>query len=385
MRKIILHLLLTIPMLSATCSAQQAQQNPFRIKGKVGNWNSPVRVYLSYLTEKGKKLDSVKIENGEFYFEGTVPDITNATLLLIVQPNVKIEDLNQFTADFKNFYLDKETVITSKDSMKNAVITGSAINDENLQYETFLTNGMKKMKVVNTELANIPSEKRNDQVFMAQMQKKWDEANKEGIEVKKKYVQQHPTSYFSLKALAGMTESKAEVSELKNLYNSLSANLRNSGQGQQVAREIEIMRTTSPGVQAPSINLPDINGKQVSLADFKGKYVLLDFWASWCKPCRAENPNLVKTYNANHSKGFEILGISLDEENSKDKWLDAIKQDGLTWPQANDLKGGRGEAVQSYGIKTIPSNFLIGPDGKIVAANLRGEALNKKLEELLGK
>lgn len=135
------------------------------------------------------------------------------------------------------------------------------------------------------------------------------------------------------------------------------------------------------GKQAPEITLPDPSGKEVSLSSFKGKYVLVDFWASWCKPCRQENPNVVKAYNQYKGKSFTVLGVSLDE--SKEKWEQAIKDDGLIWTHISDLNGWQSVVVRTYMIQGIPANVLLDPDGKIIGRNLRGPDLIKKLEETL--
>jgi thiol-disulfide isomerase/thioredoxin len=137
------------------------------------------------------------------------------------------------------------------------------------------------------------------------------------------------------------------------------------------------------GKQAPEISLPDANGKEISLSSFRGKYVLVDFWASWCGPCRAENPNLVKAYLKYKAKNFEILGISLDRPGEKDKWLKAIMDDKLTWTHISDLKFWESPVVPLYKIEGIPFNVLVDPAGKIVAENLRGEALDTKLGAIL--
>jgi peroxiredoxin len=123
------------------------------------------------------------------------------------------------------------------------------------------------------------------------------------------------------------------------------------------------------------------SGKKVALSDIKGKYVLLEFWASWCGPCREANPGLVKTYHRFKDKGFAILGVSLDE--NKAGWLKAIEDDSLAWENISDLKGDKNEAAMIYGINAVPSNFLINAQGTIIAVNLRGASLEKKLEELL--
>jgi peroxiredoxin len=139
------------------------------------------------------------------------------------------------------------------------------------------------------------------------------------------------------------------------------------------------------GQQAPEISLPDPQGMEVKLSSFRGKYVLVDFWASWCGPCRQENPNVVKAYNRFKDKNFTILGVSLDNPGGKEKWLKAVMQDNLTWPQVSDLKGWESVVVPVYKFAEggIPYNVLIDPAGKIIAERLRGEELEAKLAEVL--
>ena len=162
----------------------------------------------------------------------------------------------------------------------------------------------------------------------------------------------------------------------------LNENLRNSYLGKQTEEKIKIVMKTQEGVDAADFSQPDKDGKMVKLSDYRGKYVLLDFWASWCAPCRRENPNLIKAYAKYKGKGFEILGVSLDKAADKAKWLKAIEDDKLTWKQVGDMKGWDNAAGMLYEVKAIPMNFLIDPSGKIIAKYLRGEELDKKLAEL---
>jgi len=146
---------------------------------------------------------------------------------------------------------------------------------------------------------------------------------------------------------------------------------------------IQYNKVGAVGTAAVDFTQPDTTGTPVSLSSFHGKYVLVDFWASWCGPCRAENPNLVKTYNKYKDNGFAVLGVSLDQPGKKDSWLAAIHKDNLTWVQVSDLKFWDNEVAVLYGIKAIPSNLLLDPQGKIIAKDLRGEELDKKLAEIL--
>ncbi|RZJ63815.1 MAG: TlpA family protein disulfide reductase, partial [Flavobacterium sp.] len=146
--------------------------------------------------------------------------------------------------------------------------------------------------------------------------------------------------------------------------------------------KLEIGKRRQTGIAATDFTQNDLNGKPFKLSSLRGKYVLVDFWASWCVPCRAENPNLVKAYQKLKDKNFEIVGVSLDQ-GSKDAWANAIKQDGLPWIQVSDLNGWKNEVALMYGINSVPQNLLINPQGIIIGKNLRGEELTEKLFELI--
>jgi len=196
------------------------------------------------------------------------------------------------------------------------------------------------------------------------------------------FVKTHTKSIVGIAALKKLSESIEDCNVLTGLYESFTGNVKNSTAGKAYAKTLAIMKATAVGAAAPEFTQNDTTGRPVSLTSFRGKYVLVDFWASWCGPCRAENPNVVAVYSKYHDKGFEILGVSLDDEKSHTNWLHAIKNDKLMWQQVSDLQGWNNQAGQMYGIRSIPQNFLLDPSGKIIAKNLRGKDLEKKLAEL---
>ena len=171
--------------------------------------------------------------------------------------------------------------------------------------------------------------------------------------------------------------------ELEAIINGFDPKLSGLSYTKDLQATLKIKKATAVGEIAPDFTQNDPNDKPVSLSDFRGKVVLVDFWASWCGPCRKENPNVVEAYNKFKNKGFTVLGVSLDRPTDKDKWLKAIEDDKLTWTHVSDLKYWDNEVARQYGIRSIPSSLLIGKDGKILAKNLRGEDLHTELKKLL--
>ena len=200
------------------------------------------------------------------------------------------------------------------------------------------------------------------------------------------FIETHTNYYISLVAINDLIyPTPDDLPKAKQLFDVLKLAIQQTPFGIKTKNLLAKLDAISIGKAAPLFTAPDTAGHPVSLASYKGKYMLLDFWASWCMPCREENPNVVAAYHRFHSKNFEILSVSLDKSNAKASWLAAIQKDDLTWQHVSELKLWDGDVVKLYVIKSIPQNFLINPDGKIIATNLRGEELTKKLEELLGK
>jgi len=196
------------------------------------------------------------------------------------------------------------------------------------------------------------------------------------------FIKEHPNSVVGGYMIYSAQFDWPQISEYDEMYKALGEKVKKGKFGKLALDKITSMKGTTVGYPAINFTQADVNGKNVSLSSYKGKYVLVDFWASWCGPCRRENPAVVAAYQKYKDKGFDILGVSMDD--NKDKWLAAIEKDKLTWTHVSDLKGWQNAAGKIYGVQSIPFNLLLDKEGKIVAKSLRGADLEAKLEELLG-
>ena len=356
-----------------------AQNGNYVVKGEVGSVNAPATIYLSHRTPTGNVLDSTALNNGHFEFKGSVSDPVKSNLIL----NYKGYGTRGKSVQSILVYLEAgEILISSPDSLSKAKISGSKVNEDNERLNQSLKPILKQMSDISTEYYAMPKEKQQDTAVTAGLSKRFTVLNDKKRQALVDFIKANPGSVISVDALKSYGGSIPDYAEVGPLFEGLSAETKNSGIGKAYAADLEKMKATAIGAIAPEFTQNDPDGKPVKLSDFKGKYVLVDFWASWCGPCRAENPNVVAAYQKYHDKGFNILGVSLDNEKGKENWSNAIKKDGLNWTQVSDLKYWNNEVAQQYGIRSIPQNLLLDPNGKIVGKNLRGKALETKLEEL---
>lgn len=358
-------------------------QGKFTVNGKVGNLNSPAKAYLIYGSRANQVTDSANIVGGKFAFTGPLTGITQASII-VKHDLAPVE--RGVAPDGIMFYLEPATIqiVSTKDSIKHATIPGSKVNQDNEKYKALTLSAREKNSALMAEYYGKTDEQRKDETYMKTVYSRDEAIRKELDAINKQFYAANLNSYVGLVAY----KQVMDIDDLKGTeaeFNKFSAVVKASDLGKGISQEIAIARKTGVGQMAMDFTQNDVNDKPVKLSDFRGKYVLLDFWASWCGPCRAENPNVVKAFNTYKDKNFTVLGVSLDNPGKKQNWLDAIEKDGLTWTQLSDLKGWQNAASTMYGVRSIPANYLIDPSGKIIAKDIRGEQLQTKLAEILGK
>jgi peroxiredoxin len=373
-------IILPAVMISLSVSAQG-----YTIKGNVGHLNDPAKVYLTYKVNGERVMDSAVIRNGKFEFKGSAGGTKEAHLLL-KHDNLPQDPVTRPKQDILGFFIeDRQITVTSKDSIHNAVIKGSPANDDNAKVTVLLKPYYDKYDELNQEFAAQTEEKKKDTAYLNSLDTRANAVRDEIIGVKMKFVKANLSHYMALVAFNSTIPPEFDAVKAENDFNQLDVKVRETDLGKELLAKILKAKKTQEGALAPDFTQLDVNGKAVRLSDFRGKYVLIDFWASWCGPCRRENPNVVKAYNTYKDKGFTVLGVSLDKSGDREKWLAAIEKDGLPWTQVSDLKAWDNEAAKLYEVNAIPMNFLVDPNGKIIAKYLRGEALDEELKKLLSK
>ncbi len=348
--------------------ASKGSDSAYSITGKLDKIKSGL-IYLYFNKDNIQIKDSAKIMNGFFLFNGYIQNPSSAIL-----------DMKDGKQSYFRFYLEPGNfrITGVDDSLELLTIVGSKTNDDDKLLKKRMAY-IHKWEAENSKIFDAAFKAKNKEV-MDSLDAVDNAVLKEKRNVVASFVKDYPASMLSAMAITENFGYYAEADEVEPLYILLNKNIRNSSKGLEIQKLIEVYKTVAIGKVAPDIIQVTPEGASLNLSSLKGKYVLVDFWASWCGPCRRENPNIVKTYNQYKDKGFAIFGISYDAK--KERWVKAIKDDGLVWYQVSDLLGWKNASSALYGIKAIPSNLLLDKDGKIIAKNIFGKKLSAKLAEI---
>jgi len=349
------HLLVLLSSFSLGASAQKAV-----ITGNVKGLKEPSLVF-SYASGKTYKNDTVAVKGGTFTWKADFPHPQKVYIF--------------FPQRFIEFFAEngRIQIAGTADLLDKLKFTGSKTQAEAEAYE-------KSLKDLTDQEAPLYQKwGKGSKEEQKALEAKLDELRMKKRERANQYIAAHPKSNFSV-SLVDDRAAMGSYSDVKRIYELLDASAKETPTGQQIAERLTVLKRSDLGETMLDFTQNSTEGKPVRFADFKGKYVFVDFWASWCGPCRAENPNVLKAYNQYKDKNFTVVGVSLDDNG--EKWKKAISDDHMPWTQLSDLKGWENELSTYYGIRAIPSSLLIDPQGKIIAKDLRGEALNQKLASL---
>ncbi|MEI7726167.1 MAG: TlpA disulfide reductase family protein [Bacteroidota bacterium] len=358
-----------IVFISSILASCMSNKDQFKISGSVKGVDTGMIFLQKFEVDQWTNVDSTKLKKGEFAFTGKaeLPEMwhlvmkDNQVLLPVFLENAKID------------------VQIFPDSLEKSVVKGSATHDIYQQYVSM--NEAISLKMDDVYKKWKKAKEAHDTLGMAQND---SISNALDAEMKKQLQDFTKTNNKTTVSpyLIMRNSWQFELPELEEIVTAMDTSLNRSQYMEALKKRVAVLQSVSVGQIAPDFTMNDSTGKPVSLSSLKGKVLLVDFWASWCGPCRAENPNVVKAYQAYSNKGFDILGCSFDQ--NRDKWIKATKDDKLTWNHVSDLKGWANAAGKLYGVNSIPANVLLDKDQKIIGRNLRGEELMKKLAEVLG-
>lgn len=367
--------------------AQNMEHKNFKLTIKTNvNGNHP-RLYLAYQMNGQKLIDSAEYEYDKkgYVFEGNVVKPLLATL--VSDPDeIGLSALIQKTRtgdkiDLLRLYLHPGNILLSTSGLLEiGKFTGSKINVDEQNLQRLLKPIFEKQMETSLMLRSNP-----DSLTATSLGARLDSLKDSRKPVLKSFITSNLDSYVSLVSLSEYAGPFPEVDDTYALFNKLSPHIRNTLLGQEYNKFLKDLQDLNIGTVAPEFIQNDTTGNPISLSSFRGKYVLLDFWASWCGPCREESAHMRQLYQDFSNRNFTILGISLDAADDKEVWIKAIKDDGLVWTQVSDLKHWDNSIVKLYSIKAIPQTFLIDPNGIIIARGLNYEELKDKLNTILPK
>ena len=364
--------------LALISSALTYGQTNFIIQGRGEKMRNGDTIYLSYKDGGKYILERTTVANKKFTFKGSVKELVKAHIYRNENP----EQVNIITESV-DIYLEHGTIkISSPDTLTGAIISGTALNNTLQLLRSQLANTLiASRKIKDPEL--FTEEEKKDTALLNHNKRELEKIFYKIVELELAFAEKHPTSYVSLDILLNRSRINTYIDKVASVYNQLAENLKQTPQGNIINERIKKKRQVVAGMKSIDFSLNDPNERIINLSSFKGKYILLDFWASWCGPCREEHPNLISIYENYKNKNFTILSVSIDTD--KESWIKAIAKDKLTWTQVSDLSGDKGEVYMKYGITSIPANFLIDPNGVIIAKDLKGDTLKKELSKLFFK
>lgn len=374
----------SLMVLAACCITMPAMAQSFQIKGKLGRLQAPAKVYIGYTFDGKSVYDSADVDNGNFSFDRPVSYPTN--IMLTVSRDGEPQTF--FNAkDIAHLYVEPGSIVwlTSDESIANFDSNGSQSQDDYKVYEKFMEDAEERLSLLTTESSNTLQNDVSEKAIAAKMQ--YMEHFRAAMDYRKQkmkeFIQQHPEMYISLDILEEYGGAFINFRDVEPLFRSLADRTKTSTKGKAYLKRIELAKQTAIGVEAPEFSQKDPEGNRVTLSSFKGKVVLLNFWASWSSTSRVENQELkqlVKSYNA---KDLVIINVSLDER--KEQWQQALSEDRMVGYNVSDLKFMRNEIAELYNIVSVPQNVLIDASGKIIARNLKGSQLAEKLAGIVGK
>jgi peroxiredoxin len=356
-------------------------QSGYTITGKMPGINMPAKAYLVTLQNGAwKNKDSVAIVNGKFQFKGSVNEPQQA--IMTVRRNGAPESRTQ--SDMLGFFVENSKItFIATDSIAKSQITGSVADCESRELDAMVKPITKNIMRLNNKFSKYNKASVN---YSAEERKIASDSVANWVaeirNIKLKFVESHLNTFMGLYTYSySVLGSKFDPAAVEPLFHKFTSQLQSSELGKRTAERIAIAKRGQAGIKVTDFTQTDVNGKPFTLSSLRGKYVLVDFWASWCAPCRAENPNVRKAYQTLKDKNFEIVSVSLDA--GKSQWVDAINKDGMPWIHVSDLKGWKNDVAVLYGVNSVPQNFLINPEGVVVARDLRGDDLTTKLSAFI--
>lgn len=379
-------LLVVLLILSNLAVAQQGSRLNFAISGKIDDVGEPAKVILQY-SYQGKRIsDTTTLVDGAFTIKGSVEKPDRGTLSVLKSSDnprmmMGMNHANEVVGrDGLVVYLDNGQIQIEGANLKAASVIGSRAHDEYMVLQQSLRPIYNQLEAINAEMSTLSAAEREGDHYK-QLLAKRTQALADMSPIQDDFIRTHLDSYVSWNMVAGKSIIADPEKHRKQLF-AFGDRFLQSDEGKSAVERLELASKTAIGQSAPNFTQNDPEGNPISLASLKGQYVLIDFWASWCGPCRAENPNIKAVHDKFHDKNFQILAVSLDR--SKDAWLKAIADDGLTaWVHVSDLKFWENEVGVLYNVRAVPQNFLVDPNGTIIARNLKGKDLEQKLAELL--